>query len=139
MALSDGPGILLMDENEGRARVRNYLQSRAWWTFPVLNENALDLCDLVERTYYTDAANADFHVVMGPVNVMFAHKRRMTAAQLADLFGLPVADTLEKQDIIMAADSEDDPITTYRAALFHDWVTGNDGWSPTTTEQEENA
>ncbi len=106
-------GSVLMDQDEGRAAIREYIESRDWWIIPGVAEAAGDLMDVIERRYYSGAAAADFHLVLATGSavfaVAFAHKRRMGASSLAAL--------LEEQDGMMIAGGSEEALAAGKDIL----------------------
>jgi hypothetical protein len=86
MELGEG-GAILLDEDEARVRIREYVDSGDWWIFPFPDERMQSVVATVEERSYSGEANADFHLMaMAPQLVLvFAHKRRMTSTQFAEL------------------------------------------------------
>ena len=129
----------LLTNDEARAEARRKLGSRSWWILPWVGERSADLSIAIERRFYDGEANADFEVLIGglpnwrlPCTVAFAHKRRMTAAQLAALCGeaglpLEVAAlerALATQDVVLGiAPGEEASVLAIMGAL-QAWLDG---------------
>lgn len=129
--------IALMDEAEARAMVREKVKSREWWVLPWVSGIAGDVSTRIEERYYTGKASADCEVmslgIPGCFAVSFFRKRRMSPKQAAKIMNAP-AELLERQDIFIALDRDDDDegqrASVARAIGFNTWVMGDDGWSP---------
>ena len=125
-----------LTEDETRDKIRDMINSWEWWIFPNVSESSVHLSAMVEETYYRGDANGDFHIMLFPMSGMgaisFAHKRRMSAEQLAAIAGRDVARTLKQQDIVVALDVEDEEDQAAAVMQWHAWVMGTDGWKPVT-------
>src|SRR5438105_1820439 len=81
--------IGLLTEQDARAAMWSRIDSRRWWVIPWVSNNAGPVCEAIERRYYQGDASADFQLFCSPGGgafaVAFAHKRRMSAYQLARL------------------------------------------------------
>ena len=75
----------LLDEDQARVQVREYIDSREWWMFPAPSSAILRVTGAAEKRYYSGKANEDFQILLGPVTLIAAHKRRMTGSQLQKL------------------------------------------------------
>ena len=109
--------IQLLDEAQAHAEFDRRVESREWWVIPVVGGAATDVMCAIEAAHYTGDANADFHLLAGPLPpfgqmfTAFAHKRRMTPDQLAALLagfdGRDVRDELRAgQDVLVIADDD---------------------------------
>jgi hypothetical protein len=112
-------GIRLHDQDDAAREVNARLDSHRWWVF--VGSSAT--LSRVEERFYSGAAGADFEIMTGPpagpfrdlfptVRILllaFAHKRRMTAAQLACLLrdgGASVtAEELEQRDVFFVEEA----------------------------------
>jgi hypothetical protein len=78
--------LSLSDEEEITRYVLDKALTHDWWIIEFYDADGHHLMSEIESAYYMGDANGDFELIMHPaVTVVLAHKRRMTAAQLAAL------------------------------------------------------
>lgn len=122
----------LFTEQEGRAKVRDMIDSREWWIVPYVSPVATDMCMAIESKYYSGEASADSEAMMlgrpDLFAIMFFRKTRMSKAQLAKITSAAKGAN-DEQDILIAVDPND-PYAMERGMIFHNWVMGDDGWKP---------
>lgn len=104
-------GALLAEPAEAIREMQKLIDSREWWVIPAVTQASTDLAVAVETRFYAGKAGDDFAAVMIPrvggvllACMFFAHKRRMTAEQLAGLVGIPAGQAADR-DILMTPDT----------------------------------
>jgi hypothetical protein len=111
--------MYLMDDEQTRAHIERRLTSEEWWVFPLVGPEMTDLIGAIEERHYLDEASPDLEVIMGPIpdfgafgvaygalGVAFAHKRRMSADELAMIINgedAELANTLRTRDVVALA------------------------------------
>lgn len=80
---SQQPAIQALSDGQARGLMKSLIESRQWWVFPLVNDDAVELAAEIERRHYAGAANRDRLLLPGPTPALFAHKRRMPVATLA--------------------------------------------------------
>lgn len=131
-------GVGFLTEDEARAVIRDKLDSREWWCIPWVSQAASRASIEIEATYYDGEANGDLEtmttlgMIPGVFALVFAHKRRMSAVQLAALlYSDPAAaELLIKHDILAIIESPDDERGSAAMFAFNAWVMGDDGYKP---------
>ena len=126
----------LLDDEETRARIRECLDSGSWWM--ILDLDASGVSNAIEETYYSGEKNGDFHLIMGAAPFMglfFAHKKHMTASQLAVLLvaeGAPFTETeleamLERQDVLVPFEGLNPGVIQDTLTSLNTWLYGGEG------------
>jgi hypothetical protein len=113
---------MIYDEEDAGKMLDARIDSGEWWIFI----GSSDALSEIEEQFYSGAASADFTILLGPpvgqlkkffpgetrlLPITFAHKRRVSAEQLAAFvnnLGRPVtASDLEQRDIIWLLEEGD--------------------------------
>lgn len=95
--------VEMLDQAGARALVREYIESRLWWT--LLPYDREDVLTDIERAHYWGQATTDFRIVMDPgisgMYVAFALKERMTPQDISEIVaGLDPADLVDRDILI---------------------------------------
>jgi hypothetical protein len=109
------------------------IASRQWWTFPLINETAVQLAAEIKRRHFSGPANRDYLLLLGPTPALFARKRRLPAPTLARSLAEVCADVgwseaqwrsaVAEQDILVGLRGEaDDDEALARLMCWHVWL-----------------
>lgn len=107
----DGMTVTPLERDTAAALLRSRIASRNWWVIGCFTPDACDLAIAVEERYYLGDRNEDYDLITvlnaAAVGVIvLAHKRHMSAAQLAAVMTEIAPDCaisaarLERQDIL---------------------------------------
>ncbi|TAK30437.1 MAG: hypothetical protein EPO21_19235 [Chloroflexota bacterium] len=126
----------LLTQDGAKIMIRDRMASRDWWIVPWLNRDAGVLSQAIEERHYDGTANADFQILCGgpwaPIfAVSFAHKRHMSASELAKLLvevgfdgdGRELGRQLEQMDIIAVGDQAE---AARRVLAWQSWLSEAD-------------
>lgn len=127
--------VELLTEDEARARVREYVDSREWWIIPWVSWGSAEASREIEERFYPNGLGGstdDFQAIFTVIPVTFGKKSALSAEALstymAEKDGNRSATEWERQlttqDVVIFVD-EGDPLTAFSlAAAWHDWVMG---------------
>ena len=88
----------LMMPDEVREMLKARIESKEWWLFPVVDDEA-GMLEVIEATYYSGEAGVDFEMVAGGPTVAMARKSRMSPEQLAEIVQQFVKENVDPEQL----------------------------------------
>ena len=93
----------LLDDGQVRARIRDRLDSKAWWCIPLLTARACSFTAELEERWVRGRQDRVFELLIGncgnALGVAFFHKNAVPIKPLARILKQPTA-TLRTQDVL---------------------------------------